>query len=145
MFVNWMFCDVKQKLDHLENNRIYSIHIYTVHTVFTRYIRITYLFIIQEVIKRHFQCHWRYPFLFKSNHLYRRVVHALHIKPFICLFTLCFFILKYFDEDDYIGYKYIKELVNRQTGKENLTAMVLERLIDNVNKNLYCLYISRYC
>nr|XP_034321022.1 calcium and integrin-binding protein 1-like [Crassostrea gigas] len=37
-----------------------------------------------------------------------------------------------FDEDDYIGYEDIKELVNRQTGEETLTAMDLERLIDNI-------------
>ncbi|XP_065935459.1 calcium and integrin-binding protein 1-like [Magallana gigas] len=36
------------------------------------------------------------------------------------------------DEDDYIGYEDIKELVNRQTGEETLTAMDLERLIDNI-------------
>lgn len=55
---------------------------------------------------------------------------------------MCFFSLKDFDEDDYIGYEDIKELVNRQTGEETLTAMDLERLIDNVSKNSKWLDIS---
>lgn len=45
-----------------------------------------------------------------------------------------FFFSKDFDDDDYIGYEDIKELVNRQTGEETLSAMDLERLIDNVSK-----------
>lgn len=50
-----------------------------------------------------------------------------------------------FDEDDFIGYEDIKELVNRQTGEENLTAMDIERLVDNVSKNSYCLDIVPLC
>lgn len=75
--------------------------------------------------------HRRRCFVFKPNHLYRRVVHALHIKPFINFFAFVWvFSQKDFDEDDYIGYEDIKELINRQTGEETLTAMDLERLIE---------------
>lgn len=82
MFVNWIFCDVKLKLDHRENNRINGIHIYTVHTVYTRYIRITYLFNIQEDIKRHFR--WN---LSNKNKLHMLYIRADNCHSFCCILT----------------------------------------------------------